>query len=128
MILKTTGLSARFQRKNRIWKICTGSQDINQNLPTSGSPNQTCIFWHLFANISGPGAYFSKPIFALKPWVQAGYFEYYEPYNPKNFFSDFPPIALEFIRISSHTPKNILEGIAEIICEDIDILSHPKAT
>ena len=35
------------------------------------------------------------------------------------------PNGLKFIRISSHTPKNILEGIAEIICEDIDILSHP---
>ena len=36
------------------------------------------------------------------------------------------PIGLKFIRISSHTPKNNLEGIAEIICEDIDILSHPR--
>ena len=30
----------------------------------------------------------SKLIFALKPWVQAGRFEYHEPYNPKNFFFD----------------------------------------
>ena len=36
------------------------------------------------------------------------------------------PIGLKFIRISAHTPKNFLEGIAEIICEDIDILSHPN--
>ena len=36
------------------------------------------------------------------------------------------PIVLKFIRISSHTPKNIQEGIADIICEDIDILSHPN--
>ena len=35
------------------------------------------------------------------------------------------PIGLKFIKISSHTPKNIQEGIADIICEDIDILSHP---
>ena len=33
--------------------------------------------------------------------------------------------GLTSIRISSYTPKNIQEGIAEIICEDIDILSHP---
>ena len=33
--------------------------------------------------------------------------------------------GLKFIRISSHTPKNIQEGSAEIICKDIDILSHP---
>ena len=32
----------------------------------------------------------------------------------------------KFIRISLHTPKNIQEGSAEIICKDIDILSHPK--
>ena len=38
------------------------------------------------------------------------------------------PIGLKFNRISSHTPKNIQEGIADIICEDIDILSHPKAS
>ena len=31
----------------------------------------------------------------------------------------------KFIRISSHTPKNIQEGNVEIIFEDIDILSHP---
>ena len=35
------------------------------------------------------------------------------------------PIGVKFIRISSHTPKNIQEGIAAIICEDINILSHP---
>ena len=34
------------------------------------------------------------------------------------------PNGFKFIRISSHTPKNIQEGIAEMICEDSDILSH----
>ena len=29
-------------------------------------------------------AYFSKLIFVLKPWVQAGRFECHKPYNPKN--------------------------------------------
>ena len=87
MVLKTTGLNQGFQRKNRFLKICTGSQDIKQNVPKIRSPNQTCIILDVFANISGPGAYFSKPIFALKPWVQAGRFEYHEPYNnQKNFF------------------------------------------
>ena len=62
--------------------------DIKQNVPKIRSPNQTCIILDVLANISGPGAYFSKPIFALKPWVQAGRFEYHEPYNQKNFFSD----------------------------------------
>ena len=45
---------------------------------------------------SGPGAYFSKPIFALKPWVQVGRFEYHEPYNPKNFFSDLYSLVGSF--------------------------------
>merc|ERR1712081_25925 len=35
---------------------------------------------YIFANISGLGEYFSKRIFALKHWVQAGRFEYNEPY------------------------------------------------
>ena len=33
MVLKSTGLSSRFQRKNRFRKICTGSRDIMQNVP-----------------------------------------------------------------------------------------------
>ena len=38
------------------------------------------------------------------------------------------PNGFKSIRISSHTPKNIQEGSAEIICEDIDILSNPSHT
>ena len=36
------------------------------------------------------------------------------------------PNGLEFIRISSHIPKNIQEGSADIIFENNDILSHPR--
>ena len=36
------------------------------------------------------------------------------------------PNEFKFIRIPSHNPKNIQVGSAEIICEDIDILSNPK--
>ena len=32
MVLKMTGLSSRFQRNNRFWKICNGSRDISQNV------------------------------------------------------------------------------------------------
>ena len=35
------------------------------------------------------------------------------------------PNGLEFIWISSHISKNIQEGSADIIFENIDILSHP---
>ena len=36
------------------------------------------------------------------------------------------PNGLELIRIPSPSPTNIQEGSAEIICEDIDILSNPR--
>ena len=52
-------------------------------------------FYYVFPNISGPDAYFSKPIFALKPWARAGRFEYHEPYNQKNFFRTYNGV-LEF--------------------------------
>ena len=41
---------------------------------------------YIFANISGLGEYFSKPIFALKYWVQAGRFEYHEAYIQNNYY------------------------------------------
>ena len=68
------------------WKICTESQDINKKVSKIGLPNQTSKIWHILADISGLGVYFLKPIFALKPRVQAGGFEYYEPYKPNDFF------------------------------------------
>ena len=62
------------------------SSDINQNVPKFRLPNQTCIFLDVSANISRPLAYFSKQIFALKPWAQAGRFEYHEPYKRNKIF------------------------------------------
>ena len=41
---------------------------------------------YIIAQISGLGEYFSKQIFALKHWVQAGHFEYHEPYNRNNHY------------------------------------------
>ena len=67
--------------------MCTECQDITKKVSKIGLPNQTSKIWHILAVFSGLGAYFSKLFFALKPWVQAGRFEYNEPYNPKNFFS-----------------------------------------
>ena len=40
---------------------------------------------YIFANILGLCEYFSKWIFALKQWVQAGRFEYHEPYIQNNY-------------------------------------------
>ena len=59
----------------------------------------------IFANISGLGEYFSKPIFALKHWIQAGLFKYLEPYNRNNYHyykvsvNIFPNILVELIWI-----------------------------
>ena len=60
---------------------------------------------YLFANISGPDSYFSKPIFALKPWVQAGRFGYQESFNQKNFFRTYKGVLEYFFR----TYKGVLE-------------------
>ena len=65
----------------------TESKDITKKVSKIGLPNQTSKIWHILADVSELGAYFSKPIFALKPWVRAGRFEYHEPYNPNDFFS-----------------------------------------
>ena len=86
MVFKSTGLDSRLQRKNQFQKICTECQDITKKVSKIGLPNQTSKIWHVLADISRLGAYFSKQIFALKPWVQAGRFEYHEPYNPNDFF------------------------------------------
>ena len=47
-------------------------------------------------DISRLNAYFSKPIFALKPWVRAGRFEYHQPYNPNDFFFTYKGVRSQF--------------------------------
>ena len=52
---------------------------------------QIKLFKQIFNNIlsvssSGPDEYFSNPMLALKPWVQACRFEYNKTNNEKNFF------------------------------------------
>ena len=122
MVFKSTGLDSQFQRKNLFWKICMECQNITKKVSKIGLPNQTSKIWHILAHISGLGAYFSKPIFALKLWVQAGRFEYHEPYNLNNFFftykgvratfgvasgnSSRPPRELKFFLVSPMTYSN----------------------
>ena len=88
MVLKTTGLSSQFEGKTQFWKICTECWDIGQNVRIYGGLVWRPEFWHNFANITGTAANFSKPIFALKPWAQAGHFEYHKPYNQNEIFFD----------------------------------------
>ena len=82
----------------KFWKICIGSQNIDKNVSEYDLPNQTFKFWHIFINILGPDAYFSKPIFALKPWGQAGRFEYNEPYNKRKTHKGGPEIFRTKVR------------------------------
>ena len=60
MVFKSTGLDSRFQRKNRFWKICTGSRDIGQNMSTFAGLVWKSDFGHFFGNILGLRTYFSK--------------------------------------------------------------------
>ena len=99
MVFKTTGLSSRFQRSNRFWKICIGSWVIGQNVQNLVGLVWRVQFGHVLINISGSDAYFSKPIAALKPWAQAGCFEYHEPYKRKNFFLTYKGVLPNFQRI-----------------------------
>ena len=105
MVFKTTGSDSRFQCKNWFWKIYTESWDIRQNVSKKWLPNQTSKIWHVFANISGLGAYFSNPIFELKPWVRAGRFEYHEPYNLNNFFFTYKGVR-HFFEVASPQAKS----------------------
>ena len=69
-----------------VLEICNRSQDIGQNVQKYPGLVWQLEFRHILANISGLGAYFSKPFFALKPWVQAGRFEYHKPYKLNEHF------------------------------------------
>ena len=76
IVLKTTVLISRFQRKNRFEKRTTLGWDIWEKPLLAGG-----LVWHamsknIFVNISAQGGSFFKPIFALKPWDQDGRFEY----------------------------------------------------
>ena len=64
MVFKSTGFDSRFQPKK---------------CPKSAFQTKTSKIWHILADILGLGAYFSNPIFSLKPWVQACRFEYHKP-------------------------------------------------
>ena len=83
-----------------------------QNVSNSAGLVWKANFWHLFGGILGLGAYFSKPIFALKPWVQANQFEYHEPHNLNNFFSPLKvPTYTWLPRIPQSTPSKLSYGL-----------------
>ena len=100
MVLKTTNLSPRSQPKNRYQNKCTGSRDTDQNVQKYAGLVWEPNFCHVLLNISRPGAYFSKPIAALKPLAQAGRFEYHEPYKWNEFFFSYKR-GCRFLRVSN---------------------------
>ena len=93
MVLKSTGLSSRFQHKNRFWKICTGSWDIKQNVPKIRSPNQTCIILDVLANILGPSEYFSKPILHWNRELKPVDLSTMNPINKMKFFFSYKGVC-----------------------------------
>ena len=82
IVLKTTVLNTRFQRKNRFEKRPSPSRDIEEKVILVRGLVWHAMLKHIFANISAQGGSFFKPIFALKPWVQDGHFEYNNRYKP----------------------------------------------
>ena len=68
MVFISISSDLRFQKG--FWKICTESQDIGQNVSSFAGLIWKAYFLHFFDNILELGEYFSKPIFALKQWVQ----------------------------------------------------------
>ena len=54
-------------------------------MSTVDLPKQITGNLHIFGWYLGTQCIFSKPIFALKPWVWAGWFEYYKPYSLNEF-------------------------------------------
>ena len=102
MVFKSTGSISRFQCKNRFWKICTESRDIGQNVSNFTGLVWKADFGQFFGIILGLVAYFSKPIFALKPWDWASRFEYINPIIRMIFFS---PIKGSDIFLKFRAPK-----------------------
>ena len=128
MVSKSTGLDSRLQRKKLFWKICIESRDIGQNVSNFAGLVWKADFGHFFGNISGLGAYFSKPIFALKSWVQAGRFEYHEPHNLSKFFFAFKGVRAKLWRnrcISHQTPSCFLIFHSNLQCMQATVSCSP---
>ena len=58
-------------------------------MPKIGSPNQTCKFWDILANISGPGAYFSNRFLRWNRELKPVVLSTMNPINGTNFFLSY---------------------------------------
>ena len=81
IVLKTTVSMPRFQCKNRFEKRTALGRDIWEKPKWGCGLVWRAMFKNIFANISGQGGPFFKPIFALKPWDRDGRFEYNKRYK-----------------------------------------------
>ena len=66
--------------------MCYGAWDINQIVVKSEGLVWHPEIYHILTHYSGYGVYFSKPIFALKPWARAKYIKHNKAYEQNDFF------------------------------------------
>ena len=90
IVLKTTVLNTRFQRKNRFEKWPSLGWVIWEKPLLAGGLVWRAMLKNIFVNILAQGGSFFKPIFALKPWDQDGCFEYNKRYKrSKKVYDNF---------------------------------------
>ena len=86
MVVKTTVLISRFQRKNRFVKRPYIAWDINQKLFSTNGLDRLAKSQNNFEDILGQVSSFFKPFFTLKSWDQDCRFKYHESHKQTDFF------------------------------------------
>ena len=80
IVHKTTGLILRSQRRNWLWKACTRSKDIAQNVPKYESwVWQHKLFLQILVNNSGLKANFSNQLLRWNPGLKPVIFKILNP-------------------------------------------------
>ena len=85
MVVKTTVLISRFQRKNRFVKRPYIAWDIDEKLFSTGGLVWLTKSQNIFEDILGQVGSFFKPIFELKPWDRDDRFDYHNKATNKFF-------------------------------------------
>ena len=98
MVVKTTVLISRFQRKNRFVKRPYIAWDIDEKLFSTGGLVWLTKSQNIFEDILGQVGSFFKPIFALKPWDWDNRFEYHKSHKPiEIYFTKFGRVPLKWL-------------------------------
>ena len=85
MVFKSTGLKSHgFNAKTSFEKDAPSPEILPKSVQKSAFQKRATFdkFWLIFQDLVH---IFQNQFFSLKPGVQAGQFEYHEPYNPNNF-------------------------------------------